>query len=288
MCYLKYLIAILYINIALAQNQATQDVQTNNLGKENTQLSQKFRMASYLLAHSPIKNRILSSNVKEAVDLLQVVETNYDLVRKKINEENWLEANAIIDSVLRDLTKSAQLINKKNISQNQYYENLKRVESFVLPVWSNLSSEDHDLLNKNVEKINYLMARAKKQENNKEYNKATTLLSKAYKLKTQLLKILKHEKTVVYNLMFDSPEEEYNYMLKRSRHFLGLVENVLQENYFDTQALKLINTYVEQGKSGISKARAKKKRQLHGEAIDILNGSIKDLSSALRIMGINI
>ena len=286
---LKYLfVLLLYCNTLIAKDQAMHDIQVNDLETENKQLSQKFRMASYLLTHTPLKDRIKSSDNKDATELFKLAQSNFILVRKKINEKNWLEANAIIDSVLRDLTSASQLLNKGNMSRNKYKENLKRVKSFVLPDWSDLSVDEQTYLDKKTKEISGLMNNSKNLADEKEYARASHLLDEVYAIKTQLLKVLKHESTIVYDQLFDTQEEEFDYMLKRSQHYLGLVESVLKDHSFNPQTRKLIDTYVQQGKLGISKARELEKDKQHEQAIVILDKSIKNLSSSLKIMGIKL
>jgi len=286
---LKYLfVLLLYCNTLIAKDEAMHDIQVNDLETENKQLSQKFRMASYLLTHTPLKDRIKSSENKDATQLFKLAQSNFILVRKKINEKNWLEANAIIDSVLRDLTSASQLLNKGNMSRNKYKENFKRVESFVLPDWSDLSADEQTYLDKKTKEISGLMNNSKNLADDKKYARASHLLDEVYGIKTQLLKVLRHESTIVYDQLFDTPEEEFDYMLKRSQHYLGLVESVLKDHSFNPQTRKLIDTYVQQGKLGISKARELEKDKQHEQAIVILDKSIKNLSSSLKIMGIKL
>jgi len=286
---LKYLfVLLLYCNALIAKGEVVHDIQANDLETENKQLSQKFRMASYLLTHTPLKDRIKSSENKDATQLFKLAQSNFNLVRKKINEKNWLEANAIIDSVLRDLTNASQLLNKGNMSRNKYKENLKRVKSFVLPEWSDLSADEQAYLDRKSEEISGLMNNSKNLANDKEFARASQLLDEVYGIKSQLLKVLKHESTIVYDQLFDTPEEEFDYMLKRSQHYLGLVESVLKDNSFNPQTTKLIDTYVQQGKLGMSKARELEKDKQHEQAIVILDKSIKNLSSSLKIMGIKL
>jgi len=286
---LKYFfVLLLYCNTLIAREQLTQDIQTADLETENKQLSQKFRMASYLLTHTPLKIRIDSSDNKNAVELYKTAHSNFILVRKKINEKNWLEANAIIDSVLRDLTSASQLLNRVNISRNKYNENMKRVESFILPEWSDLSAEEQAYLDKKSDEMLNLINNSTKLANDKQYTRASEMLDEVYAIKTQLLKVLKHENTIVYDQMFDTSEEEFNYMLKRSQHYLDLVETVLKDHSYNPQTMKLIDSYVQQGKLGMSKAIEFEKDKEHEKAIVILDKSIKNLSSSLKIMGIKL
>ncbi len=262
------------------------DIFSKDIIGENKQLSIKFRMASYLLNHSPIKRRIKLSKNKELKSLFDAAVFNFGLVETKINEKKWIEANAVIDSVIRDLSNVSRMLNQKKLDRNKYVENTKRVESFVMPKWSNLSESETKFLSVNTDKIKLLVGQAVASSDKDDYLMANQYLDKAYKLKTQLLVTLKHESTVVYDLFFDTPEEEFSYMLKRSSHYLELVNNVLKNNTFNKDKMNLINVYVKEAKVGIEKALAMKNNKRHENAVIALDKSIKNLSGTLKIMGV--
>jgi hypothetical protein len=162
------------------------------------------------------------------------------------------------------------------------------VEAFILPAWSELSSEDQALLKKTSEQIGNLLDQVKKHAKAKEYDQATSILHKVYGLKTHLLQNLEHESTVVYDLLFDTSEEEYDYMIKRNQHFLDIVEKVLHENTFDEKTQNLINVHLEQSMTATNDARIREEGNQHEAAIKLLGQSVKDLSSALIIMGVRL
>ncbi len=272
--------------VQTSQKELMHDVVIKNLKGEQQQLGLKFKMANYLLMHSPIRRRIKKSNNEELNDLFDAAEFNFELVAIKIKRKNWIEANAIIDSVIRDLTNVSRMLSKKRIDRNKYLENSKRVESFIMPAWSDLSKDDRQFLELKNKEIVFLVERSTFLAKQEKYVLASESLIDAYKLKSQLLVMLKHENTVVYDLLFDSSEEEFNYLLKRSMHYLELVEGVLQNNSFNKETSRLIDSYVQQGTQGIDKAQVMKKSKQHEKAVLVLDKAIKNLSGALKIMGV--
>lgn len=281
----RWLIVVyLFSNTVWAQEK--QCVQMNDLSKENRHLSQKIKMSTHLLIDSPLRERIISSGNKDSIELLYIAKSNYDLVCIKIRKKNWLEANAIIDSVLRDLARSSQLLNKKKVSLNRYNEMFKKIEAFVLPRWLWLSLKDKRWLKNSADEISNLIEQAQRYANNGEYDKAGDLLNKAYKLKSQLLENLKYDNTIIYDLAFDTPVDEYAYMLNRSVHFLGLIENIQTESSFNLSKQRIIKVHVMRGRVGMDKARMQAKDNQYKQAIKFLEFTIKDLSMALKLMGV--
>lgn len=288
MKHLKYVIGFyILLNSAFAQNINMQTMQDFDFGQDNRELAQKFRMAAYLL-NSPVKQRIESSDNPEARELMFKAETSFSFARGKAKNKNWLEANAVIDSVLRDMTASSQLLSQVSISQNIYEETLKRVEAFTYPYWKNLSQSDQAMLDQTNTQIEELMSKASDKAKQQAYDEASNLLTMAYGLKSQLIQQLDHDSTVVYDLIFDSPDEEFNYLVKRKDHYKGLVDEVLARNTFEEHTLILVNVYIDKSKDGITEADEMKKNGKHKKASQIMERSIKDLATALKILGVKI
>lgn len=287
---MKYLWVFLFnISIACAQNLDMRDTPTLDFGEDNQQLSQKFKMASYLLIKSPLSGEDgngVKSEFMDATNLYNTAQSNYQIVIQKVKEKNWLEANAVIDSVLRDLTSSSRIISKKSVNKSLYVENMKRVESFVMPKWGDLSTEDQKTLESTTSLINDLVDKANAQALENNYEDGNAFLYQAYNLKTQLLQKLNHESTIVYDLIFDTPQDEYLYMVKRNKHYQELIENVISENQHDEQTLKLAKVYIDKGRNSLGQAYESEKLDRHKEAIEILEKSVKDLSTALSLLGI--
>lgn len=288
MKYLNYLaVVFLSLNTVFAQNIDMQSIENFDFGIENRELSQKFRMAGYLL-NSPVKTRIETSGSEEARDLLRKAEASFSFARGKAKNEKWLEANAIIESVLRDLTESSKLLSKLSIEQNKYEETLKRVEAFTYPYWQNLTNSDQMMLDQTNQQVDELMTKASKNAAQNKFEEGSNLLLMAYSLKSQLLQSLEHDNTVVYDLIFDSPEEEYGYLEKRKDHFNELLQAVLEKNTFPVHTMNLVNVYIRKSEEKAVQARDKKENDEHKMASQILEQSIKDLSTALKILGVKI
>jgi len=200
----------------------------------------------------------------------------------------FLEAGAIIDFVLRDLSASSQLLNVPNQKKKKYTKNLEILDSFVLPEWENLSDSDYDFLQENLAKIDELRNDAILSSQSEDYDKAINLLDTAYYLKTTLISNLQHENTVVYDLKFDSAQDEYSYMVSRTHHYLDLVDLTLSKKEVGLQTRKLADNYIYQTLVNLEVAENLQSEGKPSEAIRVLGKSINQLSSVLKMLGIKI
>lgn len=275
------------LNVSVADELMDARDSATDLAIKNEQLSNKFRLVSYLLSNSTLQARIKTSNNEAAILFLDRAETDYKLAKKQIKEENWLEANAIVDSVIRDLTKIAKLVSESKHTVKQYQDALQKVKSFVLPKSEKTSEEDSMLLQTSLSKISELMASAEHKSKQGNYRKAISELNEAYALKASLLDEIKHSETIFYVEDYKT-DDEYKYLLKRTEHYLGLVNMVLGKKQFREQTKKSIDTYVYQSKEKVKTVADLAKNVSHEKAIDVLNESVSDLTDALKIMGIRV
>ena len=114
------------------------------------------------------------------------------------------------------------------------------------------------------------------------------MLNAAYELKSELINELKHEKTIVYDLKFDSKQEEYDYLNKRSYHYLEMVELALAQTEVSSQKRKLVDDFIYRSVVNLEAAENLESENKVSEAIAALDKSIKHLTSVLKILGIKI
>ncbi len=199
----------------------------------------------------------------------------------------FLEAEAIIDYVLRDLSASSQLLNVSNKKRSKYQTLLGQLDSFVLPRWKNLTTEESVFLQNSLQQINELRHQAISKAQSEAYDQAAKSAEKAYRLKVALINKLQHESTVIYGLKFATKNDEYNYLNNRTYHYLELVDLALAKMEIDLQSQNLVDSYIYQSMINLEAAENFESEGMLNEAISVLDKSIQQLSSALKILGIN-
>ena len=114
------------------------------------------------------------------------------------------------------------------------------------------------------------------------------MLGQAYRVKSSLLEKLRHETTIVYDLNFTSIQDEYQYLINRTYHYLELVHFALSKKEADHQTQKLIDNYIYRSMVNLEVAEHHENEGDFSAAIPVLNESITQLSSVLKILGIKI
>ena len=274
------------LSVALAQQAAVGSEQTKDISIE--QLRHKIAMVDYMLSSPVMLQRMQDSDDELAKEILARATVNFLEMEEYFDRGQLLEAEAIIDYVLRDISAASQLLSVSRRMKSKYPLSLAPLASFVLPEWKDLSAVENEFLQGTLNKVNALRDEAISHAQSHAYDRAVPLLEQASRLKSNLIEKLLHEKTIVYDLTFETIDEEYEYLNKRSYHYLELVELAVAEKEVDIQTRKLLDSYIYQSMTNLEAAENFESQGKFPDAVYLLNKSIKQLASALKILGIKI
>ena len=280
------LILMLIVNTAIAQEQLLEAA--DGVKGVHEKIAQKIKMVNYILNGSDLLQRVQASGDRVASELLARASQNFLRGEEYFERGEYLEAEAVLDYVLRDLGASSQLLNLPQKKRNQYQKFIEKLDSFVLPEWENLGERENELLQIRLERVSELRDQAIRQADAGTYDDAIASLEEAYGLKVSLIDSLKHETTVVYDLNFSTIQDEYQYMINRTYHFLELVQMALSEPGIGVQTRQLTDPYIYRSMLNLEIAEDLEAQGQFSEAIPVLDESINQLSAVLKILGIEI
>ena len=281
---------LLLFTLGLTAGYAQQAETASELAQNESheQLRHKITMVGIMLNSPEMLKRMESSDDPLAKELLARAAENYLEMDEYFDRGQFLEAEAIIDYVLRDLSAASQLMSVSTRKKSVYLKSIEQLDSFVLPEWKQLTIEEKEFLQTTLEQIKNLRAQAVRLAQAQELDEATDLLAQAYRLKTTLIEKLQHEQTVIYELAFGSIEEEYDYLNKRTYHYLELVEFALLQEKPTPQTRKLIDDYIYRSVVNLQAAENFKSQDKLKDGISSLDKSIRQLTSVLKLLGIKI
>jgi len=279
-------ILILSLNLAVAQDAV--DTGQDNARGVGEKIEQKIKMLNHILNAPDLLQRVEKSNDSVAQELLSRAAQNFLKGEEYFGRGQYLEAEAVLDYVLRDLAASSQLLSVPQQKKNEYQKFMEQLDAFVMPEWQELSEQEDELLQDRLQHVSELRNRAVRRADAGSYDEAIALLEEAFGLKVSLIESLKHETTIVYDLNFSTVQDEYQYMINRTYHYLDLVQIALSRSDIDEQTRTLTDQYVYGSMQSLETAETLEARGQFSEAIPILDKTINQLSSVLKILGINI
>jgi hypothetical protein len=286
-CSAVLLTAITHVSVLAQQDQGIAEIDTSKYPSDH-QLHHKIDMINQLLRSPTLTEKLRKSGNPSAEELVDRAKVNYKKVESYLKNRQYLEADAVIDFILRDITASAQIINVPEQQAKEYKQSVNKLEGFVLPEWKDLNAEDEKYLQDTQEKIEQLRHFATEKARSESWTEATGLMQTAYDLKTHLVAMLPHENTITYDLSFESLEDEYKYLNSRTYHFLELVDLALVKTEPPEQTRKLANSYIALANVSFEEAQGLELEGQYSEAIKLLNQAISRLSTVLKLLGVKI
>ena len=280
------LVLLLSVKLAIAQDESSPG-QDGNRGVDQ-KIEQKLKMVDHILQSPDLLQRVEQSNDSVAKALLARAAENYLKGEEYYGKGLYLEAEAVLDYVLRDLGASSRLLSVPQQKRNEISKFLEQLDAFALPEWRALTEQENEWLQSQLLQISELRNRATRQADAELYDEAIALLEQAYNLKVSLIDNLKHETTIVYDLNFDTVQDEYQYLINRTYHYLDLVQMALSESDIAEPTRKLTDKYVYGSMQNLEQAENHETQGQFSVAIPMLEKSINQLSAVLKILGINI
>ena len=280
------LILVLSLNVAIAQDESETD--RSVAFDVNQKIAQKMKMVDLILNSPDLLQRVEASEDSVVKELIARAAQNFLQGEEYFDRGQYLEAEAVLDYVLRDLSASSQLLGVSQQKRNRYQKFIEQLDSFALPEWINLDEQDVALLQTRLERVSELRNRAIRVADTESYDEAMVLLEQAYQIKTSLLGRFDHETLIVYDLNFETIQDEYQYLINRTYHYLDLVQVAMSNREVEQNTRVLTDKYLYGSMLNLQIAEDMGSQSQFSEAIPILDESINKLSAILKLLGIRI
>jgi len=140
---------------------------------------------------------------------------------------------------------------------------------------------DHDV-------IGAMISDAQKAAEQNDFKKAGKLVKQAERIVTKALNDMYAGQTaVVYDLDFDTPQEEFDYEVKRYLGYEELIPVAIEVKKPKESSIKLMQTYVDKGKFFKEKAEESAKAERWDEALVIIKDATNEVRRGLRLLGVS-
>jgi hypothetical protein len=138
----------------------------------------------------------------------------------------------------------------------------------------------------NLAQIKDVMSNARDLADDGKYNEAISMLGGAQETLTTALNEMLHDQTIVHELKFDKPRDEYEYELSRYQESEALVPLAIRQKNPSEDTVKLMMPYVDRAKEVKALSAPQAAKGNYSEAILILQGATSNIERALQIMGV--
>jgi hypothetical protein len=234
--------------------------------------------------------RVLDADNSNATEKFSAAKAAYADALSAIERQQLAKASHHADEALRlggqAIREAATRKPDTSLWTKRYQDLHERVSSYSL-AYASVLSDDSRTLGAAIpqEELDQLMLQAEKLARSGQYEDAVNELSAlAVKLESELVR-LRHQQTLVHELKFETPEDEYKYELERNRSYAMLLQMaVTQEGVHPTaasqspQILQANETERERAQSAAAVGDA-------AQALKIIEAATDKLAQALRKTG---
>ena len=284
-------------NIAVQQSApaatSTQTRTTPQVSVSKSTVTQKLMFAEMMINSQGAK-RVTASQNDEAKQLLEKAKAALSEGREKSLVGALPEALAKADESLKLMSEATRLVPSQEalaqqaesyksliaeISQYQksHKDNLERLER---------AGKVSDDVRYDVAKVSSMLSEAEKHASKDNYVRANAILSEVQKTITVALHKMLDSQTIVYDLNFETAEDEYNYELKRFTSYEELIPVAIEAKKPAPGAVKLMESFVEKARKRRDQAVEKAKAGEYPDAIAMLQQATKTVRRALRMVGV--
>lgn len=134
--------------------------------------------------------------------------------------------------------------------------------------------------------IHKLYDEAEAQASEKKYKEANVKIDEAYALASSAVTKLRDKETILLTLEFETPEDEYKYVLKRNESYESLISIMIEEKKPGEGQLERIKGFVAEGRSILEKAEKLASQGDFEQAIQFADDATRELAKALRTLGL--
>ncbi|HEB93080.1 MAG TPA: hypothetical protein ENI94_06365 [Gammaproteobacteria bacterium] len=257
-------------------------------------VEQKLMFADMMITGKGAK-RVLASDNEEAKRLLAAAKKDLAASRESLLAGALPEALALADQVVKGVGAASKMVPSEDavaqLSQ-RHDELLHEIEDFEASYDSNyVRMAKAGSLPKDIgydkTRVASLKGEAQSLASKGDYAKANAKLEQAQAIVTQGLHKMLDSKTLVYELKFDTPADEYDYELKRFGGYEELIPVAIEMKRPAAGALKLMDSFLDKARKRRDEAKEKAAEGDYGAAVGMLQQATKTVRRALRMVGVS-
>lgn len=261
------------------------------------QVRQKVQFAKTLLSGSAALKRVETSNHLEAKTKIQEALQALAQADKYLTQKQWLKAQDQADVALKNLTLASQMVPARvsrpiEDLREEYDNYLKGIHSFKASydrTVARLKKEKGTkaaILPVNFDQINSRVEKAKHLASVNKYEEANDLLLDAQSQITAALNKMLASQTVVYEMKFETAQEEYQYEITRFDSYAELIPLAIERKHPSPETVKMMETYTSKGRQIMQQADGYAKKGDYKTALLGVQEAIKAIQQALRLVGV--
>ena len=282
------------VNLAVSRDVSKAKVsQSADTEVSKSKANQKIMFAA-MLENSASAKRVMASDNQEAIGLHKNAKSTLAKARESLKSGDNAKALEAAENALAMFKQSSKLVPNEEEKQElraKHEEILASLKDFEASHQKNyeriLKKQGKDaVVDFDREKVKSLKDSAAQSAKKGDYLKANQSLEQAQRLVTVALHKMMNSQTIVYDLNFETAEEEYQYELRRFIGYEELIPVAIEVKKPKEGAVKLMKTFLVKGQELRDMAKDTAKKGDHKTAVLMLQDATNSVRRALRMVGV--
>lgn len=253
-------------------------------------IRQKLRYAETLINTSDTAKRVLASDNAEARSKYQSARQHLEQAHSALDNGDLQTARSNTDDAMNQMFQAAQLVPSEHavkIAKDRYDRMLKSIETLETSYMAALAQTgdpaepglDLDSVRRKMTEATRLADDGKHDEANRRLNAVMNELSAA-------LNSLHGSKTISYEMIFDSPADEYAYEVKRYLSLEEAIPLAIEQMHPDQADIDKAQSYIDRASAERREADATAGRGDHEKALLLIKDATMQVETALTVLGV--
>lgn len=258
------------------------------------QVEQKLQFADLFINQSESARRIQDSGNAEALALYESARGRFAAARQAFGRSAYDESLGLVDEALRLMSDASRAMpnEAQTEGQRQRFEELLRgtrdYEASYRRNYQHIVAKKGkgNIPAVDLDQVHQVMEQAQTLANDGQYPQAISLLTETQNTLTTALTHLLDEESLTYELVFETPRDEYEHELSRYLSYEELVPLAIEQKQPPKETVDMMNQLVNRAKEIKKLSEPEAARGNYKEAILMLQGATDHVQRALRVVGV--
>lgn len=285
---------LLLLSITGAQDLFAAENKLLSTGQPSLEIvQQKLQLVRSLLAKSPAVERASRSNDASVQQRVAAARALYAKANDTLDNGDTAQADELLDEALqlietatRQAPDPSQVAKEQQTRYSQLLEGIHGLLATYQDLGIRLSPKKTFTPSAETARVSMLIDQAQTLAHDHHFTEAGNLLKSAHELLINALNKLLQSTTLMYDLQFQSPAEEFDYEMARYHSYEELVPIAYAELKPGEDSIRLSERYVQESRLMRDRAKQQAASGDFPSAIGTMLEAVKQVQTALRLVGL--
>jgi len=258
------------------------------------EIQQEMKLVKMLLDKPPLAGRTAQNEQEQLIQPMELARTLYGRAVDAYNEGNMVWADVFLGEALSVIEEAVRLSSdplQVDMRQREQYaeqmEDVRALDATYQNVRKGMPAKDATKYDAAIEPVYRLIDHAQKLVSSGKYAEGSELLKKVHAIYISVLNELLASTAFVYDHVFSTPAEEFEYEMARYHSYEELIPIAIDQLKPDENLIKLSERFVRDALKTHVTAEKQAAGGDHTTAIKTLQKATERLQTALRTLGLN-